>query len=305
MVESKQVKKQLIDKMFENMLNINIYDTETAKDGKFVHYKYRNCLTINNVIKKCTALCSQDYPQDIIRDEAYCSCYEVMRKLASEYTIKELETILADINKGNEYITCMFLSRTYYLATYAVKANLSGYRKTKGGKLKYYDTIEYTEDNLNCNTIDDIFNDSNIKNGFLKWFEQNKNSILTKKQLEFLNDPTEATSKGNASHYRRRIKEASLNAYHNEFNGSDNDRVNAILSDIKLLTQLVNSKSFITDFKANQDNDLIIDILSDMPLKIVQAFNKGHYTLEVLETYKKYLENKLNQLKNDVLDVLL
>ena len=216
MLEDVQAKKDLIDKMFENMLNINVYDTETVKDGKFVHYKHKNCLTINNVIKKCTALCSQDYPQDIIRDEAYCSCYEVMRKLSDDYTVESLQRILDDINEGEEYITCIFLSRVFYLSTYAVKANLSGYRKTKKGKLAYYDTVEYTEDNLNCNTIDNIFNDSNIQNNFIKWFEQNKDSILTKKQLDFISDPTEATLKGNASHYRRRIKDATMNAYHTE-----------------------------------------------------------------------------------------
>lgn len=286
-------KKQILSDILNQLININVFEYDTMKDGKNVDYRYNNEKTLNSVIRKCSGLCLQDYPYDIIRDETYASSYESMLKIADDYTEGELILIYKDLSNKSLSITNKFLSRIYKLSVFSVKNNLSGYRKTSTGMV-YADMVEYTDDNLN-----NIFDDTDTENvdlvGFLQWFNENKESFLTKKQLAYLEDESVAV-KGNASHYRKRIYEATLKAYKGQFDSED-ERVNELQSQINNIEKVLDASDFVQAYKKIIDKHYIIDaITSYVSMNTMKAFNTGDTSKQVIKEYRIALFKKLNQL---------
>lgn len=291
-------KKQIISDILNELININVFEYETMKDGKNVDYRYNNEKTLNSIMKKCSGLCLQDYSYDIIRDETYASSFEQMLKLAAEYTEDELVLIYKDIHNKSLSITNKFLSRVYKLSVFAVKDHLSGYRKSKEG-MAYPDMIEYTDDNVNGFTLLEDTESVDII-GFITWFNENKESFLTKKQLAYLEDESVAV-KGNASHYRRRIYEATLKAYKGQFD-SDNERINELKNKINKIETILDAPNFVQTFKKYQDKQFIIDaIVSHVNMKTMKRFNTGDHSADVIKSYRVALFFKLSEL-NELLE---
>ena len=291
-------KKQIVCDILNALININVFEYETMKDGKNVDYRYNNEKTLNSIMKKCSGLCLQDYSYDIIRDETYASSFEQMLKLAAEYTEDELVLIYKDIHNKSLSITNKFLSRVYKLSVFAVKDHLSGYRKSKEG-MAYPDMIEYTDDNVNGFTLLEDTESVDII-GFITWFNENKESFLTKKQLAYLEDESVAV-KGNASHYRRRIYEATLKAYKGQFD-SDNERINELKNKINKIETILDAPNFVQTFKKYQDKQFIIDaIVSHVDMKTMKRFNTGDHSADVIKSYRVALFFKLSEL-NELLE---
>lgn len=291
-------KKQIICDILNALININVFEYDTMKDGKNVDYRYNNEKTLNSIMKKCSGLCLQDYSYDIIRDETYTSSFEQMLKLATEYTEDELVLIYKDIHNKSLSITNKFLSRVYKLSVFAVKDHLSGYRKSKEG-MAYPDIIEYTDDNVNGFTLLEDTESVDII-GFITWFNENKESFLTKKQLAYLEDESVAV-KGNASHYRRRIHEATLKAYKGQFD-SDNERINELKNKINKIETILDAPNFVQAFKKYQDKQFIIDaIVSHVDMKTMKRFNTGDHSADVIKSYRVALFFKLSEL-NELLE---
>lgn len=292
-------KKQIVCDILNALITINVFEYSEMRDGKIVDYRYNNEKTLNSVMKKCSGLCLQDYSYDIIRDETYASSFEQMLKLATEYTEDELVLIYKDIHNKSLSITNKFLSRVYKLSVFAVKDNLSGYRKSKEGMM-YPDMIEYTDDNVNS-ILEDTESVDII--GFITWFNENKESFLTKKQLLFLED-TSVAVKGNASHYRKRIYESTLKAYKAEFD-SDNERINELKSKINKIETILDAPNFVQAFKKYQDKQFIIDIITThVNMKDMQQFNRGNYSPQVIKAYRTGLFKGLSEL-NELLDMAI
>lgn len=299
-------KKQIISDILNALININVFDYETMKDGKNVDYRYNNEKTLNSIMKKCSGLCLQDYPYDIIRDETYASAFESMLKIAAEYSEDELVLIYKDIHNKSLSITNKFLSRIYKLSMFSVKSNLSGYRKSKDGMM-YPDTVEYTDDNVNGFTLLENTDDSLDLIGFLQWFNENKSNFLTKKQLAYLEDESVAV-KGNASHYRRRIYEATLKAYKAEFD-SENERTNELKSQIKVIEKILDAPNFVQTYKKYQDKHYVLDAITTyVSMPTMKKFNTGNHSPEVIKSYRVALFKKLNELntlleKDDMMEL--
>lgn len=286
-------KKQIISDILNALITINVFDYDTMKDGKNVDYRYNNHKTINATIKKCNT-CLADYPYDILRDEVYASTYESMLKIAPEYSEDELVLIYKDINKKSLKLTNQFLTRVYNLATFNTKSNLSGYRKANNNMAPVFKTVEYTDENLN-GLLDVTDSDNLDLVGFLKWFNENKESFLTKKQLAYLEDESTAVN-GNASHYRKRIYESTLKAYQSQFD-SDNERVNELRSQISVIEKVLDAQDFPTQVIKYRDKQYMNDAITTyVSMPIMQRFNKGDYSCEVLRAYRTALFKKLNQL---------
>lgn len=299
-------KKQIISDILNALININVFDYETMKDGKNVDYRYNNEKTLNSIMKKCSGLCLQDYPYDIIRDETYASAFESMLKIAAEYSEDELVLIYKDIHNKSLSITNKFLSRIYKLSVFSVKNNLSGYRKSKEGMM-YPDTVEYTDDNVNGFTLLENTDNSLDLIGFLQWFNENKELFLTKKQLAYLEDESVAV-KGNASHYRRRIYEATLKAYKAEFD-SENERTNELKSQIKVIEKILDAPNFVQTYKKYQDKHYVLDAITTyVSMPTMKKFNTGNHSPEVIKSYRIALFKKLNELntlleKDDMMEL--
>lgn len=295
-------KKQIISDIMNQLIDINVFNYDTMKDGMNVGYRYNNHKTINAIIKKSSGLCLQDYTYDIVRDEAYASAYESMLKIANDYTEDELVLIYKDINEKTLSITHKFLSRVFSLSVFSVKSNLSGYRKTSTGMM-YPSMIEYTDENMNGFSLLETNNEDNVDLvGFLLWFNENKESFLTKKQLNFLEDESIAVN-GNASHYRRRIYDATLKAYSKQFNSED-ERINELQNQINMIEKILDAKDFVAQLKKSQDKHYIIDaITTHVSMKDMQQFNRGNTSPQIIKKYRVALFKKLNEL-NNLLDTI-
>lgn len=291
-------KKQIISDIINEMINILIIDYKendaNSKDKKIVDYKFTNHQTINATIKKCSGLCLKDFDYDILRDETYAVIYEMMLKISDEYSEDELVLIYNDIHTKKLDITNRFLTGCYKLAIFNVKLNLSGHRRNKTGMVPAFKSVEYTEENLadilegtDDEQVDIIF--------FLEWFNQNKHKFLTPKQLEFLDNPDIA--KTNKAIYRKRIYDSTLKAYNDEFNNSQNDRRNEILSQINNIEKILNSENFVQAIKKGLSKAYITDAVIDYTdSKTRQAFNSKDYSPQVIKTYRVALFKKLAEL---------
>jgi hypothetical protein len=299
------MKKQLIDNIMQELVKITVVDYKeeggNSIDKKTVDFKYYNHMTVNAVAKKCYSLCIRDWESEIIRDETYASIYEILLKVANDYTVEELGQILEDVHTKKLIITNSFLSSVYKLSVFKVKFNLSGFRRGSKGMLPSMNYTEYTEDTLNNypehNYGLHIDNPEENINFFQRFFNENKEQFLTKKQLAFIEDESQIKGK-NRGQYRRRIYDSTLKAYNALFD-SDDDRINEIRTQITIIENLLDSENFVQEYIRVRDKSFIIDAITthvDMPT--MKAFNLGNRDNETIKKHRVALFKKLDELNN-------
>jgi hypothetical protein len=218
-----------------------------------------------------------------------------MNKISHDFTESELFDIYQDMHKKELPITHQFFSATYKLSCLTTKCQLSGHRRSSGGMIHAYSNVEYTDETLNnIGIATDEHTEANIC-FFLRWFEQNKKSILTRRQLEFLNDESTVSDK-NISSYKKRIYKSTLNAFQKEFT-NDNDRINELQNQINTIERILESKDFPAQIIKYRDKSYINDALTSyVDLPIMQRFNRGDYSYEVLKQYRVALFKALNNI---------
>lgn len=292
-------KKQIIEDIINHMINIQTLDYIEAgsnmRDKKSVDFKYNNHVTINSVIKKCTPCCSHDWNDyGIIRDEVYASVYEVMTKIIEDFSEQELYDIFLDIDTKNNPQTHQFLVSLYKLSVFKTKIHLSGNRRSSKGLIPAFDHVEYSEDVLNgaSTSFEDV--DANVC-FFIKWFNENKAEFLTRKQLQFIEDPSIVNEKNHSS-FRKRIYNNTLEAFQEEFT-NDNDRLNELESQISVIEKILDAKDFVKTYIKFRDKHYIIDaITTHVSMKDMQSFNKKDYSPSVIKAHRIALYRKLNSL---------
>lgn len=287
------MKNQIIEDIINALIKIYIFEYSNAKDNKLVDWSYKNHYTTNAVIKNCQSLCLHDYSYDILRDETYASLYESVVKLAKNYTEDELILIYSDINSKKQTITNQFLSGLYKTTVFAVKAHLSGHRRNgKKGMIPAYAMVELLETHLTSDVIED--NQSLDIVFFLQWFESNKQSFLTPKQLAFLENPAD---KANKYTYRKRIYDNTMKAYKQEFNNCENDRRNLLDSQIRTLEKILDAEDFAAAYLKNRNKTVVIDAMTNMDLEALRAFNLGYRNYDkVIKPMRVALYNKLTSI---------
>jgi hypothetical protein len=299
-------RKQIIEQIMNELIQINMIDyyeeESNSKDKKTIDFKHKKHMTVNAVIKQCYNLCSKDWSDDtIIRDEVYASIYEVIvKKVAPDFTDEQLEQIAADIHTKDLQITHSFLTSVYKLAILKTKVNLSGHRRGSNGKMiPASESLEYNGDTFidapEFNYGLSIDNpDENIC-FFTKWFNDEKETFLTRKQLLFIEDDSSIESK-NKSSYKKRIYNRTTKAYEQKFKSNDN-RANEIRSHISLIESMLTSDDFVNQIIIYRDKPIINDaFITYVPLEVMRAFNYGYYNYDkVLKYYRTAL---FKQLKN-------
>jgi hypothetical protein len=163
-----------------------------------------------------------------------------------------------------------------------------------------FNFCEYIEENLNDTIklsnkqeLDIVF--------FLQWFESNKTKFLTPKQLAFLEN--ENITKTNKSIYRKRIFNNTIDAYKQAFNNCEDDRRNALESQIKTIEDILNAKDFESAYMKHRDKQYIIDAVTD-DLEVLRAFNLGYRNYnKVIRPLRVCLFKKLDEL-NSLLEEL-
>jgi hypothetical protein len=295
---AKNNKKQIINDIVNELIKINVFEYKNMQDKKVVDYNCKNHQTVNAVIKKCSGLCLRDWDYSILRDQTYASVFEAINKIANNYTEAELKLIYSDIHTKKQTITNQFLAGVYKKSIFDVKSKLSGHRKDgKSGMIPAHNYVEYTEENLQSiievsdeeQQLDIIF--------FISWFNQNKENFLTKKQLEFLEDPN--ITKTNKCTYRKRIFENTMKAYQQEFDNCENDRLNEIESQIKTIEKILEAEDFAAAYIKHRNKQFIIDAVIKIDLEILKAFNSGYRSYDkVIKPMRIALFNKLDELNN-------
>ena len=289
-----QDKKQIVEDIMNTLIKIYVYDFYNAQDRKLVGYTYKHDQIINAVIKHCSSLCLHDWSSDIIKDQTYLSVFESINKIAQNYTEDELKLIYDDMEDKHLTITNQFFSGVYKLSIFSVKSQLSGYRRDgKKGMIHAFNFCEYIEENLN-DTIK-LSNKQEIDIAFfLYWFESNKSKFLTPKQLAFLEN--ENITKTNKSIYRKRIFNNTIDAYRAEFDNCENDRRNALESQIKIIEDILDAEDFESAYLKHRDKQYIIDAVID-DLEILRAFNLGYRNYDkVIRPLRICLFKKLDEL---------
>ena len=292
-------KKAIIEDIINHMINIQTLDYieagSTMRDKKSVDFKYNNHVTINSVIKKCAPCCSHDWNDyGIIKDEVYASVFEVLTKISDDYTEEQLMQIYQDIDTKKLPMTHQFLVSLYKLSIFKVKMNLSGNRRSSKGLIPAFDHVEYSEDVLSgaSTSFEDI--DANVC-FFIKFFNEHKTEFLTKKQLQFIEDPSSVNEKNHSS-FRKRIYNNTLEAFQEQFD-SDNERVNQLESQIKTIEKILDSKDFVKTYLKYQDKHYVIDAITEyVSMKDMQSFNKKDYSPSVIKAHRIALYRKLNSL---------
>lgn len=298
------MRNQIIEQIMNELISIELVDyieeKVNSQDKKTIDFKYRNHMTTNAVIKKAFGLCYRDWNDNaIIRDEAYASIYEVIvNKVAKDFTDEQLEQIAADIHTKNLSITHSFLASTYKLAVLKTKVNLSGNRRGSNGKMiPSADFIEFNEDALSdapeYNHGIQIDNPDEEISFFQRFFNENKEQFLTKKQLQFIEDDSLIESK-NKSSYKKRIYDRTTKAYEEQFH-CDNSRINEIKTNIRLIEGMLESDDFVTEILTHRDKSVINDAFASyVPLEVMRAFNSGYYNYDkVLKHYRIALFKQL------------
>lgn len=291
-------KRQIISDIINELITITCFDYEQSKDKAFVGYHYQNDMTINSIIKKCSGLCLKDWDFTILRDEVYATAFEVITQIADEYTEDELTQIYQDINKRSLPMTNQFFVSVYKLSILKTKFNLSGHRRNSTGMIPAFDNVEYDEEAIKSIEliIDADKADENICH-FLTWFHENKHNFLTERQLQFIEDDSNVAV-NNHSGYRRRIYNNTLKAYTKTF-GSEDDKKNQLKDQIETVENILEAKDFATQLIKHRDKSYILDALTSyVRLKIMQKFNKGDRSYEVIKEYRVALFKLLNQLNN-------
>lgn len=293
-------KKQIIiEDIINHMISIQTLDYIEAgantQNKKSVSFKYDNHMTLNSVIKKVSPCASHDWNDfSIIRDECYASLFEVMTKIADEYTESELIEIYKDIDTKNNEETHRFLVSLYKLSIFKAKMNLSGNRRSSKGLIPAFDSCEYNEEVLSGAgfTSEDVDKDVCF---FIKWFNDNKQDFLTNKQLQFIEDPSVVNEKNHSS-FRKRIYNSTLTAFQEQFT-DDNDRINQLESQIQVIEKILDSKNFVQTYTKYRDKSYIIDAITTyVSMPTMKAFNTGSHTKEVIKAYRVALYKKLNNL---------
>ena len=289
-----QDKKQIIEDIINALITINVFEYYNAHDKKLIGCTYNHAQLINAIIKHCSSLCLHDWSSDIIKDQTYLSVFESINKIAQNYTEDELRLIYSDMEDKHLTITNQFFSGVYKLSIFSVKSQLSGYRRDgKKGMIHAFNFCEYIEENLNDTIklsnkqeLDIVF--------FLQWFESNKTKFLTPKQLAFLEN--ENITKTNKSIYRKRIFNNTIDAYKQAFNNCEDDRRNALESQIKTIEDILNAKDFESVYIKHRDKQYIIDAVTD-DLEVLRAFNLGYRNYnKVIRPLRVCLFKKLDEL---------
>jgi hypothetical protein len=222
-------------------------------------------------------------------------------KVAPDFTDEQLEQIAADMHTKELSITHSFLASIYKLAVLKTKVNLSGNRRGSNGKMiPAAEYLEFNEDALldspDYNNGIVVDNPEESISFFTEWFNNEKSSFLTKKQLQFIEDDSAVESK-NKSSYKKRIYNRTTKAYEEQFK-CDNSRINEIRTNIKLIEDILESDDFVASILEYRDKTIINDALTEyVPLEVMKAFNYGYYNYnKVLKHYRIALFKQLNNL---------
>lgn len=257
-------KLNLINQIFDEIIEEHITETAIVKDKSNLIIVHKRHKVMEGFINKMTPKFSLDWSKDIIISECYASYYEALIN-----TVEELNLPDDKITIENETL----LDIAYGKATYKMKTYLNNKNTNRG--ITEYKTIPFEmttetkkeislqnilDNNYSVNPIVDLYDDES-SNQFITWFNNNKESILTKKQLAYLNGDLGVIENTQDFKYKNRIadritKEWTLYLSELKYEPKTDRQ-------LTILTDIINSEDMITTYERYKDKMFITDLVNE------------------------------------------
>lgn len=274
-----------------NKLMEHLYTTkETNNYFKLEYYGY-NLVPKHPMIAKLNKIASS------IVNSKECEYYtadDITQEVAL-VIVRETKKLIKAGQITEEYIIERLHEQDKLMATYwsFLEKKVEGHIKDELKKSKYGDmnfsTIEaYGIDEATGEEIIDSFliSNSNIyddiedsHNPFIKWFLKNKEAILTKTQLKFL-ECSGINANNNAPAFRKRIAKRVLNTYYRQYNGTAKEIEN--MNNINILRELTNNKG-IRQIKKYIDEDVVFDIVYSEKTTLEDKVNVSEFIEDYID----------------------
>lgn len=267
-------KKQRIDEIISTFVSIN--------DEGNISYSPRVYSILNDTIDAIKA----EWDSETILTEIIASYYQVMTRISDKYNIEE-------ININND----RFMKEAYHktkveIATYLIditrrsdKGFISTQKSTLSDELLNTEKLSYNLDDTDS-----------IQNCFSSWFNENKNSFLTKKQLNFLED-NNTVSRSNISRIRKNIHKRAVDACSKEFNlpSTFSSADFNTKYELNAIEEILDSDEVYNALNKYKDNDFIANILEDISASSRILINKNIYNSDAIKELRKKLYIEYNK----------
>ena len=300
------MKNTVLEQIFNEMIKV-----EHVARG---HFKYYHKGILSSLVVSCQRKYMVEINDlNIIKDEVYYCVWHAMKKIGEDYTVEQLEQILAEykVDSTSLLVNTFFARVKAYAALDIKKYLINPTKRSSAGD--YINMITISTD---IYEFENLFKDFDTiekpesNNHFNKWFLENRFSLLTKKQNEYINGENVKPDAGltekdknnlrvNSWRMRQRISKRVLDKYNSEF-PLDN-RAAEIKTQIELLENIL-SGDLVSLVNTYQESDIIIDSIYDYVNKeSIVKFNKAVKSNEpvpadVIKEYRAALFKTLRKL---------
>ena len=300
------MKNTVLEQIFNEMIKV-----EHVARG---HFKYYHKGILSSLVVSCQRKYMVEINDlNIIKDEVYYCVWHAMKKIGEEYTVEQLEQILAEykVDSTSLLVNTFFARVKAYAALDIKKYLINPTKRSSAGD--YINMITISTDIYEFESLFkdfDTIEKPESNNHFNKWFLENRFSLLTKKQNEYINGENVKPDAGltekdknnlrvNSWRMRQRISKRVLDKYNSEF-PLDN-RAAEIKTQIELLENIL-SGDLVSLVNTYQESDIIIDSIYDYVNKeSIVKFNRAVKSNEpvpadVIKEYRAALFKTLRKL---------
>ena len=275
-------RNEILTAIFEEMLVI-----EHLGKG---HFKHTQKHILRSLVKGAIARYQIEYEGalDLIRDEIYFVVWKAIKKFENDYTIGELKIILEQLQNEDE--NAPKIEAKIYLKSIKkyVELNCRNYLLSDSRKDENRQMIDVFTEATDFTGLDYLISTSideeNKMSHFMEWCLENWQLVLTKRQVEFMNQLGQEEVKELSAVERKnkltrekkmrdRISARLMNKYAKIYNG--NRRYNEALGAIHRLEWILEQEDFTRALLDNYETDFIIAAIYDhVAIDKIQTFNR-------------------------------
>ena len=289
-------RNEILTAIFEEMLVI-----EHIGKG---HFKHTQKHILRSLVKGAIARYQIEYEGalDLIRDEIYFVAWKAIKKFENDYTIGELEIILEQLRDEDE--NAPKIEAKIYLKSIKkyVELNCRNYLLSDSRKDENRQMMDVFTEATDFTGLDYLISTSideeNKMSHFMEWCLENWQSVLTKKQVEFMKQL------GQEKKMRDRISARLMDKYSKIYDG--NRRYNEALGAVHKLEWILEQEDFTRALLDNYETDYIIAAIYDhVAIDKIQTFNRcvkngQEVPSDVLKAHRVALFKALKQSYNMV-----
>ena len=275
-------RNEILTAIFEEMLVI-----EHLGKG---HFKHTQKHILRSLVKGAIARYQIEYEGalDLIRDEIYFVVWKAIKKFENDYTIGELKIILEQLQNEDE--NAPKIEAKIYLKSIKkyVELNCRNYLLSDSRKDENRQMIDVFTEATDFTGLDYLISTSideeNKISHFMEWCLENWQLVLTKRQVEFMNQLGQEEVKELSAVERKnkltrekkmrdRISARLMNKYSKIYDG--NRRYNEALGAVHRLEWILEQEDFTRALLDNYETDFIIAAIYDhVAIDKIQTFNR-------------------------------